>query len=197
MKRTDVINALITKYGYTSYLEVGTQDPASNFEKINAEYKVSIDPFPRGIVTFTGTSDEYFESIAEDVKYDIIFIDGLHHSDQVLKNIKNSLNHLSENGSIVCHDCLPSNERMQERDDHGGEWTGDVWKAIAELRVETIELDIKVVDTDYGCGIIRKGTNIPYQTDDDYKSYYHYSINKWKMLNVISIEQFIEWVNIV
>jgi hypothetical protein len=197
MKRTDVINALITKYGYTSYLEVGTQDPASNFEKINAEYKVSIDPFPRGIVTFTGTSDEYFESIAEDVKYDIIFIDGLHHSDQVLKDIKNSLNHLSENGSIVCHDCLPSNERMQERDDHGGEWTGDVWKAIAELRVETIELDIKVVDTDYGCGIIRKGTNIPYQTDDDYKSYYHYSINKWKMLNVISIEQFIEWVNIV
>jgi hypothetical protein len=197
MKRTDVINALITKYGYTSYLEVGTQDPASNFEKINAEYKVSIDPFPRGIVTFTGTSDEYFESIAEDVKYDIIFIDGLHHSDQVLKDIKNSLNHLSENGSIVCHDCLPSNERMQERDDHGGEWTGGVWKAIAELRVETIELDIKVVDTDYGCGIIRKGTNIPYQTDDDYKSYYHYSINKWKMLNVISIEQFIEWVNIV
>jgi hypothetical protein len=171
MKRTDVINALITKYGYTSYLEVGTQDPASNFEKINAEYKVSIDPFPRGIVTFTGTSDEYFESIAEDVKYDIIFIDGLHHSDQVLKDIKNSLNHLSENGSIVCHDCLPSNERMQERDDHGGEWTGDVWKAIAELRVETIELDIKVVDTDYGCGIIRKGTNIPYQTDDDYKLY--------------------------
>jgi hypothetical protein len=197
MKRTDIINALIAKYGYTSYLEVGTQDPASNFEKINAEYKVSIDPFPRGIVTFTGTSDEYFESIAEDVKYDIIFIDGLHHSDQVLKDIKNSLNHLSENGSIVCHDCLPSNETMQVRDDHGGEWTGDVWKAIAELRVETIELDIKVVDTDYGCGIIRKGTNIPYATTDDYKSYYHYSINKWKMLNVISIEQFIEWINIV
>ena len=48
---------------------------------------------------------------------------------------------------------------MQARDDHGGEWTGDVWKAIAELRVETIDLDIKVVDTDYGCGIIRRGTN--------------------------------------
>jgi Methyltransferase domain len=195
MKRTDIINTLIEKYGYKSYLEVGTQFPSSNFDKINAEYKVSIDPFPMGEVTFVGTSDEYFESITDDVKYDIIFIDGLHHSDQVLKDIENSLNHLSKNGSIVCHDCLPMSEQMQQRDNNGGEWTGDVWKAIAELRVERIDLDIAVVDTDYGCGIIRRGTNVPYETDQDYLTYSYYSMNKWKMLNVISPEQFLEWAN--
>ncbi len=195
MKRTDIINALIQKYGYKSYLEVGTQDPTSNFDLINAECKVSIDPFPRGEVTFVGTSDEYFESITDDIKYDIVFIDGLHHNDQVLKDIENSLSHLSENGTIVCHDCLPTTELMQARDDHGGEWTGDVWKAIAELRIERIDLDIKVVDTDYGCGIIRRGTNIPYQTNDNYKSYYYYSKNKWNMLNVISPEEFVQWIN--
>lgn len=195
MKRTDIINAFIQKYGYKSYLELGTQDPTSNFDKINAECKVSIDPFPRGEVTFVGTSDEYFESILEDVKFDIIFIDGLHHDDQVLKDIENSLNHLSDNGTIVCHDCLPTTEKMQVRDMHDGEWTGDVWKAIAELRIERIDLDIKVVDTDYGCGIIRRGTNIPYQTNDNYKSYYYYSKNKWNMLNVISPEEFIQWIN--
>jgi hypothetical protein len=195
MKRTDIINILIQKYDYKSYLEVGTQDPTSNFDKIDVEHKVSIDPLPRGEVTFVGTSDEYFNSITEDVKYDIIFIDGLHHSDQVLKDIENSLNHLSKNGTIVCHDSLPSTEKMQERDDHGGEWTGDVWKAIAELRVERIDLDIKVVDTDYGCGIIRRGTNIPYETQQDYLTYSHYSINKNRMLNVISPEQFIQWAN--
>jgi hypothetical protein len=195
MKRTDIINILIQKYEYKSYLEVGTQDPSSNFDFINAEDKVSIDPFPRGEVTFVGTSDEYFESISDDIKYDIIFIDGLHHNDQVLKDIQNSLNHLSENGTIVCHDCLPSTEKMQERDDHGGEWTGDVWKAIAELRVETIDLDIKVVDTDYGCGIIRRGTNVPYETQQDYLTYSHYSLNKNKMLNVITTEQFLQWAN--
>lgn len=197
MKRTDIINALIQKYGYKSYLEVGTQDPTSNFDLINAECKVSIDPFPRGEVTFVGTSDEYFESIAEDVKFDIVFIDGLHHNDQVLKDIENSLNHLSDNGTIVCHDCLPTTELMQARDDHGGEWTGDVWKAIAELRVERIDLDIKVVDTDYGCGIIRQGTNIPYEPSAaDYKTYSYYSINKYRMLNIISPEQFVQWINI-
>ena len=196
MKRTDIINVLIQKYGYKSYLEVGTQDPASNFDLINAECKVSVDPFPRGEVTFVGTSDEYFESIDESSKFDIIFIDGLHHNDQVLRDIENSLNHLSENGTIVCHDCLPTTEDMQSRNDHGREWTGDVWKAIAELRVERIDLDIKVVDTDYGCGIIRRGTNIPYQTNSNYKTYSHYSMNKWNMLNVISPEQFIQWLNI-
>jgi hypothetical protein len=195
MKRTDIINVLIKKYGYKSYLEVGTQDPTSNFDLIDVEHKVSVDPFLRGEVTFVGTSDEYFESISEDVKYDIIFIDGLHHDDQVLKDVENSLNHLSENGTIVCHDCLPTTEKMQARDDHGGEWTGDVWKAIAELRVETIDLDIRVVDTDYGCGIIRRGTNIPYETKSNYKTYSHYSMNKWNMLNIISPEQFIQWIN--
>ena len=75
MKRTDILNILIQKYGYKSYLEVGTQDPASNFDLINTDCKVSVDPFPRGEVTFVGTSDEYFESIADDVKYDIIVYD--------------------------------------------------------------------------------------------------------------------------
>lgn len=196
MKRTDIINVLIQKYGYKSYLEVGTQDPASNFDLINAECKVSVDPFPRGEVTFVGTSDEYFESIDESSKFDIIFIDGLHHNDQVLRDIENSLNHLSENGTIVCHDCLPTTELMQARDDHGGEWTGDVWKAIAELRVECIDLDIKVVNTDYGCGIIRRGTNIPYQATSNYKTYSYYNLHKHQMLNIISPEQFIQWLSI-
>jgi len=196
MSRTEIINILIRKYGYKSYLEVGTQDPASNFDKINAEHKVSLDPFPRGDVTFIGTSDEYFNSISTYIKYDIIFIDGLHHDDQVLKDIENSLNHLSDNGTIVCHDCLPLTEDMQARDDHGREWTGDVWKAIAHLRVERIDLDIKVVNTDYGCGIIRRGTNVPYHPlTENYKTYSYYNFNKNRMLNVISEEEFIQWIS--
>ena len=195
MKRTDIINFLIQKYGYKSYLEVGTQDPTSNFDLIQAETKVSIDPFPKGKVTFIGTSDEYFDSIDNTIQYDIIFIDGLHHDDQVLRDIHNSLNHLSDNGSIVIHDCLPMTERMQERNDHGEEWTGDVWKAIAELRVESIDLDIKVVNTDYGCGIIRRGTNIPYKTNEVYKSFGYYATHRDNLMNIISIEQFIQMLN--
>lgn len=196
MKRTDIINTLIEKYAYKSYLEVGTQDPKSNFDLIKAEHKVSIDPFPRGEVSFIGTSDEYFNSIHKDVKFDIIFIDGLHHSEQVVKDITNSIKHLTLNGTIVCHDCLPYTEKMQLRDDNGGEWTGDVWKAIAKLRVECIDLSIFVVNTDYGCGVIRRGKNLPYTPDGDYLSYQYYTKNAGEMLNVVSIEDFKQWINL-
>jgi len=192
LNRWDIINILIKKNNYKSYLEVGTQDPNSNFNKIEIENKVSVDPFPRGEVTFVGTSDEYFQSILENEKFDIIFIDGLHHDDQVLRDIENSLNHLSDSGIIVCHDCLPTSEHMQERNDHGGVWLGDVWKAIAKLRVERIDLDIKVVDTDLGCGLIKSGTNIPYITNENYLIYSYYDLHKWALMNIISVEDFLK-----
>ena len=200
MKRTDIINNFIQKLGYNSYLEIGTQNPNGNFNHINIKNKYSVEPFPPSELSandysFVGTSDQYFDFISPDTKFDIVFIDGLHHSNQVLKDIENSLNHLSDNGTIICHDCLPTTEKMQERNDHGGEWTGDGWKAIAELRVERIDLDIKVVDTDYGCGIIRKGTNIPYITNENYKTYTYYSNNKNELLNVISTETLTLWIN--
>jgi hypothetical protein len=200
MTRTDIINNFIQKFGYKSYLEIGTQNPNGNFNQIEIKNKYSVEPFPpTGLnandYSFVGTSDKYFDFISPDTKFDIIFIDGLHHYQQVLKDIENSLNHLSDNGTIVCHDCLPTTEKMQERDDHGGEWTGDVWKAIAKLRVETIDLDIKVVDTDYGCGIIRRGTNIPYVTNENYKTYTFFNSNKQELMNVISKEQLLQWIN--
>lgn len=195
MQRSDIINFLIKKFNYKSYLEIGTNIPKNNFDKIEVDYKVSVDPVPIGKITFIGTSDQYFESISEDTKFDIVFIDGLHHDDQVLKDIENSLNHLNENGTIVCHDCLPTTEDMQVRNDHGREWTGDVWRAIADLRINRIDLDIKVVATDYGCGIIRRGTNVPYVPKVKYLTYDYYDQNKFQMLNVISTEMFIEWIN--
>ncbi len=196
MMRWDIINTMVNKFNYNSYLEIGTQNPTCNFDKITAPVKVSIDPFPRGPVTFIGTSDEYFNSILSDIKFDIIFIDGLHHNDQVLKDIDNSLKHLNKNGTIICHDCLPTTRKMQERNDHGGEWCGDVWKAVAKLRKERVDLDIKVVDTDYGCGIIRQGISQPYEIlDEDYLTYDHFEFHKYDMMNIITIDQFLEWTN--
>jgi hypothetical protein len=200
MTRTNIINNFIQKFEYKSYLEIGTQNPNGNFNHINIKNKYSVEPFPpQGLgvndYSFVGTSDQYFDFISPDTKFDIVFIDGLHQYDQVLIDIQNSLDHLSDNGTIVCHDCLPTTETMQERENPGGEWTGDTWKAIAELRVERIDLDIKVVDTDYGCGIIRRGTNIPYITNENYKTYTFFNSNKQELMNVISKEQFLQWIN--
>jgi hypothetical protein len=195
MYRWDIINAFARRLNYNSYLEVGTQYPAANFDKINVPVKVSVDPFPMGEVSFVGTSDEYFASIPSDLKFDIIFIDGLHHSEQVLKDIENSLRHLSGNGTIVCHDCLPKTQIMQHREDHGGEWTGDVWKAIATLRVERTDLDIRVIDTDFGCGVIRRGVNAPHKPASYYTLYGYYLMNRNELMNVVSETDFTAWLN--
>jgi hypothetical protein len=195
MRRTDIINSLIYRFGYKSYLEIGVQFPKSNFDNIIAEHKVSVDPAPEGLCTFIGTSDAYFDSISSDTSFDIIFIDGLHEHEQVLKDIDNSLKHLSPNGTIVCHDCLPTSEHMQLRDDHGKEWTGDVWKAIAILRTTVDDLYIKVIDTDYGCGIIRRGTNSRYTPTGNYLTYEYYAQHRQKMLNMTSTDDFVQWIN--
>ena len=193
MMRWDIINNLIKRERYSTYLEVGAQNTITgNFSKIEIEKKISMDPYPTGPIDFEGTSDEYFNRLNADVKFDIIFIDGLHHSDQVLKDIENSLKHLSPDGTIVCHDCLPHSKQMQLREDLGGEWTGDVWKAIAELNTTRNDLRIKVVNTDYGCGIIRRGSNTPYSPVGDYLAYEYYEQHKNEMLNVISPHEFIQ-----
>lgn len=190
MKRWDILNKLINKFSYESYLEIGTQNPNSNFNKINCSNKISVEPFPEfDGIDFIGTSDEYFSQLGENEKFDLIFIDGLHHYEEVLKDVENSLKHLNENGSILCHDCLPTTEKMQIRDDHGGEWTGDVWKAMF-LLMSHDDLDVKIINTDYGCGLIRKGNQLKKEVDENNLNYTFYSKNKNQILNIISVDKF-------
>jgi hypothetical protein len=198
MKRHDIINSLIAKFNYENYLEIGTQ-AFVNFNKVQILNKVCIEPFPNPhfnpkLYTFIGTSDEYFKTINKNTLFDIVFIDGDHTKEQVLKDIENSLNHLSENGTIVCHDCLPSTELMQSKQMVKGLWTGDVWKGIAKLRIERADLDIKVVDTDMGCGIIRRGINVPHEPKEDWENYSYFQNNKKEMMNVITTKEFAEWI---
>ena len=98
-KRSEVINFLILKNNYNSYLEIGIRDPSVNFYKIKCSYKDGVDP--AGKCNYPVTSDEFFDKIDKNKKYDIIFIDGLHVCEQVLKDVNNSLDHLSFNGTIT------------------------------------------------------------------------------------------------
>lgn len=191
--RWDIINYLVDRNKYKSYLEIGVQDYNSNCARINAEHKFAVDPFPRGKCDFVGTSDKYFNSISEDVKFDIVFIDGLHHSDQVVKDIENSLKHLNEGGTIVVHDCLPETFNNQVREDHGGEWTGDVWKAIVYLKGRRDDLDIKVVDHDWGCGIIQRGTQkLIDKLELEEITWSLYEEKRNEILSVITEQQFLK-----
>ena len=44
MKRTDIINALVNKYNYNTYLEIGVRHLEDNFNHINCIDKIGVDP---------------------------------------------------------------------------------------------------------------------------------------------------------
>jgi hypothetical protein len=158
--RTDIINKIITKYGFKSYLEIGVRVPSENFDKINVEFKESVDPNPKGNCNYIMTSDEFFEKHVGDKKYDIVFVDGLHTAEQSYKDVHNVMKHLTEGGFIVMHDCDPPSEfHIRPYEDYaktGGQWNGDVFKAFITLKNELKDWSCFVIGEDWGCGILTK-----------------------------------------
>lgn len=162
MLRTDIINYLIQKKGYRSYLEIGIND-GINYRQINCISKTGVDPDCskyKDDTIFCMTSDEFFKKC--DVTFDIIFIDGLHLENQVDRDVENSLKFLAKDGTIVLHDCNPPSV-YHARENHkdfstpaGRKWNGTVWRSIVKLRTMREDLDVCVVDTDWGCGIVKR-----------------------------------------
>lgn len=187
MNRIEIINSLIKKNGYKSYLEIGVQ-AGHCFSQIECENKIGVDPDKSSAATVHLTSDDFFEVNEE--RFDIIFIDGLHHSDQVMKDIVKSLKCLSEGGTIVMHDCLPTSKRMQEIPlQEQCEWTGDVWRAFLKYRETREDLTMCVVGVDWGCGIITRGKQSLVTTAKN-PTYEDFCLYKNTWMNIITPEQF-------
>lgn len=170
--RFDVINYLLQSMGgkSTKYLEIGVRNPEDNFHKINAKDKMSVDP---GFETrenhadYKMTSDEFFlkldngEILSVDIRFDVIFIDGMHLAGQVQKDIDNALRYITKEGFIVLHDCNPPSEYHAREDfdfklsPAGIYWNGTTWKAFYRQRLNS-EVSCCCIDSDWGIGVISK-----------------------------------------
>ena len=189
MTRTQIINRLIVKIGAKSYLEIGVREPDGNYNHIECENKVAVDPVPLGPEVLPLTSDQFFERNTS--TFDVIFIDGLHEEKQVMKDILNSLEVLNEGGYIVCHDMNPTTEEMQLVPlQVSGAWTGNCWKAWVKLRCTREDLDMAVLNTDYGVGIIKRGSQKCLSIGDLSLNYSNLEINRKKWLNLIPAESY-------
>ena len=176
LNRTTIIQQLIDKFGYNTYLEIGVER-GLNFFQIQAPFKIAVDPkfmIPGGHENtenekfYQVTSDEFFENPPKEILengIDIVLIDGLHTYEQSLRDVENCLKYLNPNGIIVMHDCLPSSEAeampsLEEAKKHPefkGAWTGDVYKTILHLRSFHPDLFVCVINTDHGVGLVMRG----------------------------------------
>lgn len=206
--RTDIINYVLSQLNRdTSYLEIGVRDPRDNFNLIKADIKYSVDPgfeFEENPVDFKKTSDDFFkglengEFLTPDIKFDVIFIDGLHLAEQVDKDIFNALKYIKDDGFIILHDCNPPTE-WHSRVANGffmtpanQFWNGTSWKAFVKWRLNP-SLYSCCIDTDWGVGILSKKQNIGEHLVDNNKFYYDYAVfdaHRVEFLNLINFEDF-------
>lgn len=157
MNRTDILNTLAKEFHLQNYLEIGTQFRDANFNKINCVNKICVDPDPKADADYICTSDDFFNLIVHDLKdqFDLIFIDGLHHADQVKKDFENALDCLSENGFIMIHDTLPIEEKYTTVPRKTNRWYGDVYKLLYMLKYYP-GIEYCNIETDCGCCIVWK-----------------------------------------
>lgn len=182
-----MINKIIKQFNYKSYLEIGVQKKVC-FNNIKCKRKVSIDPEPIHKATYIMTSDEFFQSNEE--VFDVVFIDGLHHADQVYKDILNALSHTHGLSTIICHDMNPKSEKMQMVPRVSKMWTGDCWKAWVKIRTELNTLHMEVIDDDFGVGVITKGGIQKKLVIDGEINYQGLQANRKEWLNITSTEEY-------
>jgi len=200
INRIQLINFLIKERGYKSYLEIGVQKGLT-FNEILIEDKLWVDPAPEisrkennykfGKIM---TSDAFFAEIDSNKKWDIVFVDGLHHSDQVMKDVENSLNHLLEGGIIILHDCNPLKEAYQTIPRKTKTWYGDCWKAAVRLRATRDDLKVFVLKADAGLGIVERGKSELLQLDKPLDEICYSDLNNDRE-NLLGLVNADEWIS--
>jgi hypothetical protein len=149
----ETINEIIKEKGYTSYLEVGVAK-LDNFKHIKCDVKLGIDPIATESPNIKKLdSDAFFDANTD--KFDCIFIDGLHHAEQLEKDVINAYNSLNKGGCIIMHDINPFTKEMAMVPRIQEQWTGDCFKCWAGI-VTTTKLKTEYKAEKYGLGVIYK-----------------------------------------
>lgn len=158
MLRHDRLNELALINGAQQYLEIGVREGAT-LKKVNVPVRYGVDPkfrFERDqyiaessgeVHLFEKTSDNFFDELQQNVRFDLVFIDGLHQYDQVVKDLMGSMRHLNPGAIIVIDDTVPTSVAASTRhlSDLGklmaatGEtsknWMGDVYKVFPFIHI--------------------------------------------------------------
>ena len=187
------INKAISKYKDCQYLEIGVfKNDVFNSIPLTNDKKFGVDPIKGG--NYRMTSDEFFKK-HNHLKFDVIFIDGLHKYNQCQRDCINAMKSLKDEGIIIFHDFLPRSHFEENILKKQSAWTGDVWKVAVELSISK-NIEFKIVNIDHGIGILKLKKNFQYQTIDNLKNEgFSEFLEYKKKLPIISSEEGLEFIS--
>ncbi len=180
-----IINFFIKKYNHKSYLELGVRDKTNTFNFIECDEKSGVDINPNSFPDYLMTTDDFFKMIDKDKKWDVIFIDADHEKNQVMKDFINSLNHLSEGGTIIMDDINPFTEELTKP-----EFCYNAWEVFATLRKTRTDLEMYGIDSSF-CGIVRHGKQITHNLEIE-STFDFLNKNRQTLLNLKKWEEISE-----
>jgi hypothetical protein len=159
------INEYAQVLGFSdTYLEIGVEH-GYTLEAVRIATRVGVDPRPKfslrsvpsGLTVHSVVSDAFFETLDDGVKFEVVFLDGLHTYQQTYRDLINSLRHREPKGIIIIDDVVPSDEvsamsdlqaSISERLNRGGSdflWHGDVFRLLPILRDHHPEVEFRTV----------------------------------------------------
>ena len=190
-KRHAFINKAIMTKRDCKYLEIGVHNnDVFNSIPLPMKNKFGVDPLEGG--NFRMTSDKFFSN--NKIKFEVIYIDGLHQYEQCQNDIINSLKFLNDGGIIIIHDLLPKNYLEEHIPQKYYSWTGDVWKVAVELS-ESNNIDFRIINIDMGIGIAKPKGNYEYKKIPKLKDMnYENFLNYYNRLPIISCEDGLKFI---
>lgn len=146
-----------------SYLELGVRDGRNILTvsrhcnnliavDVTPQYFTSPDDMRGSFNYFAMTTDEYFDQVNRDIKFDAVFIDADHSHEQSLKDFLNVKDMVIEDGFIFFHDTYPYDP---EYFDPGA--CNDVYKTALYIKQNFIdEFEILTLPFNPGVTIVKK-----------------------------------------
>jgi hypothetical protein len=222
LQKYDIINVLAKKNGHQSYLEICTTSTGGRFWKIDRKqlrvchrlvYRCP-EQFGDGDEITYRSADESIENLLPSHPwYDVVFVDPWHNFECSMRDLQAGLSVLQEDGVMIVHDCCPPNREYASPKPAEGSWCGVTYSAYIELLLSRRDLTYYTVDTDYGCGVIRKklraGAPKPgrrmtdelaerwrNQQSQNADMFELFCNHKRELLNLVSVEDFLSIENV-
>jgi hypothetical protein len=219
LTKAQVIHHLSERCNYQSYLEICTNLTGNYYAEIEQSKFTTChrlmyrcpDDFNDGLkIDFRSSNNDLTECIhaieSENLRYDIILVDGWHEYKTTIRDIKLALKLMKKGGVVIVHDCLPIHKSLATPRYKGNYWLGVAYKAYIDFVIEHHNhIDYYTIDTDCGCGLIREkdpiyglsdnlGDPIFYEwrnIGNNFNSAFRFfEKNSKKLLNLITIDEF-------